>query len=351
MQLKLGDIARRLDAGLEGDPEITISGVAGLREAGPEDISFLANPRYGPEVSASGAAAIIVGEDFGGSFSGALLRVTDPYAGFLAVLKEIRPQTRPRPAGVHPAAVVHPSAQVHPTVALGACSVVEAGARIGPGSVLWPGVFVGAGATIGCDCELHPGVTVLHDVRLGDRVIVHSGTVLGSDGYGYVSSAAGHEKIPQLGSVVVEDDVEIGANVAIDRGTLEATRIGRGTKIDNLVHIAHNVTIGEHALIVAQVGISGSTRVGSRVVLGGQAGIVGHLEVGDGARVGAQSGVTKSVPANETVSGYPAMNHDRARKLNAHLRRLPGIVDELKRLQARVVELEREREHRGERIR
>jgi len=350
MQLKLGDIARGLGAGLEGDPEITISGVAGLREAGPGDISFLANPRYGGDVPGSRASAIIVDSRFTGGFSGALLRVPNPYAAFVSVLKLLRPETRVRPAGIHPTAAVDPAAQVATEAAVGAHAVIEAGARIGAGSVLWPGVYVGRGTVVGRDCELHPRVCLLHDVTLGDRVVIHAGSVLGSDGYGYVSSERGHEKIPQLGSVEVGDDVEIGANVAVDRGTLDATRIGRGTKIDNLVHIAHNVIIGENTLIVAQVGISGSTRVGSWAVIGGQVGVQGHVEIGDGARVGAQAGVTKSVPAGETVSGYPAMNHDRARRLQVYLRRLPALSAEVKRLEERIRELEAARKAEEERI-
>jgi UDP-3-O-[3-hydroxymyristoyl] glucosamine N-acyltransferase len=203
---------------------------------------------------------------------------------------------------------------------------------------------VGAEAEIGEGSYLFPNVTVLHRVRLGKRVIVHASSVIGSDGFGYLQREGLHEKIPQLGTVVVDDDVEIGANVAIDRATLGETRIGKGVKIDNLVHIAHNVTVGDGTLVIAQVGISGSTQIGTSVTIAGQAGVAGHIKVGDGATIGAQAGVTKPVAAGERVSGYPAMDHERARRLNAYYRRLPGLYDQIQALEERVRELERERE-------
>jgi UDP-3-O-[3-hydroxymyristoyl] glucosamine N-acyltransferase len=185
-------------------------------------------------------------------------------------------------------------------------------------------------------------VTVLHEIEIGERVVLHSGVVVGSDGFGYLTKDGVHEKVPQVGTVVVEDDVEIGANAAIDRGTLGATRIGRGVKIDNLVHIAHNVTVGEHSLLIAQVGISGSTRIGHHAVLAGQVGVAGHVEIGDGAMVGAQAGVSKSVPAGTKVSGYPAMEHDRARRLNAYYRRLPRMQQRIRELEERLERLEQQ---------
>jgi UDP-3-O-[3-hydroxymyristoyl] glucosamine N-acyltransferase len=347
MNLKLGDIARELGAILEGDPEIPITGLAGLEEAGPGDLTFFADPRYASRLAGSRASAVLVGPEYAGARHPALLRVVDPYRGFLQIVRRERNRIRERTAGVHPTALVSSDAKVDDTAAVGPLCVVEAEAVLEPGVTLEAGCYVGRGARLGRDAHFHANVTVLDGVEIGERVIIHSGAVLGSDGFGYLTKDGVHEKVPQVGTVVVEDEVEIGANVTIDRGTLGTTRIGRGVKIDNLVHIAHNVTIGEHALIVAQVGVSGSTRIGPRVVLGGQVGIVGHIEIGEGAMVGAQAGVSKSVPAGMRVSGYPAMEHDRARRLNAYYRKLPKIMERLQYLEHRLAELEAGRETVG----
>jgi UDP-3-O-[3-hydroxymyristoyl] glucosamine N-acyltransferase len=344
MQFSLGDIARSLGADLEGDPRTLVTGVAGITDAGPGQITFFANPKYAAEVPRTRASAVIVPRDYSGGSAAALLRTDDPYVGFVQVLRMFSEGSRERPVGVHPTAVVDPSARLGERVSVGALCVVEAGAILGDGVILAPGVFVGRDSVLGDGSYLYPNVTVRENVILGKRVTVHSGSVLGSDGFGYARHNGGHEKIPQVGSVVIEDDVEIGANVAIDRATMGATRIGRGVKIDNLVHIAHNVVVGDNTLLVAQVGISGSTQVGKDVTLAGQAGIVGHITIGDRAMVGAQAGVTKSVPADTKVSGYPAMEHDRARRLNAYARKLPLLFEHLKALEKRVRDLERERD-------
>lgn len=340
MTWKLGEIASRLGAELEGDAELPIQGVAGLREARPGELSFLANPKYTEAVAETRASAVIVPRSFSGRAQGALLRVTEPYVGFLTVLRLFHPEERPRPRGIDARSAVHETADLGADLSIGPFAVIEAGARIDDGCWIGAGAYVGPGVRMGRSCTLHANVVLLHDVILGERVTVHAGAVLGSDGFGYVPGKDGHAKIPQVGTVVVEDDVEIGANVTIDRATLGETRIGRGVKIDNLVHIAHNVTVGERTLIVAQVGVSGSTQIGKQVIIGGQAGIAGHIQLGDGARVGAQAGVTKGVAPGVTVSGYPAQEHERAKKLNAHLRRLPALADEVHRLEARVRALE-----------
>jgi UDP-3-O-[3-hydroxymyristoyl] glucosamine N-acyltransferase len=241
---------------------------------------------------------------------------------------------------VHPTALIDPAARLGRDVTVGPFCVVEAEASLGDRTVLWPGVFVGRGTVVGTDGVLHANVVLRENVTLGCRVTVHAGSVIGSDGFGYVPVGDRHEKIPQVGTVEVGDDVEIGANVAVDRGTMGPTRIARGVKIDNLVHIAHNVSVGENSILVAQVGVSGSTQVGRDVTLAGQAGLVGHIRIGDGAMVGAQAGVTKSVPANTKVSGYPAMEHDRSRRLTAFTRRLPSMFDRLRELEDRVRALE-----------
>jgi len=346
MKIKLGELAKRLGVVLEGDPDIPVTGAAGLLEAGPGDVTFFANARYASQVPRTRAAAVIVPESYREEIRAARLRSATPYLTFLHVLRFLAADRGRRPPGVHPTAVVDSTAVLGEQVSVGALCVVEEGAVLGNRATLCPGVFVGARSSLGEDCYLHPNVTVREEVRLGNRVIVHSGTVLGSDGFGYVPDNGSHEKIPQVGNVMVEDDVEIGANVAVDRATTGSTRIGRGVKIDNLVHIAHNVVIGEGSLVVAQAGISGSTRVGRGVTLAGQAGLVGHIEIGDGAMVGAQAGVTKSVPAGIKVSGYPAMEHDRARRLNAYHRRLPTLFERIRELESRLRALE----ETGERV-
>lgn len=344
MQRTVQEIADQLGLAVVGDGGARVTGFAGIREAGPNDITFCADPKFEPLVPASAAAAVLVRPGFSIPSKACLLRAEDPYFSFIQVLRMFQTEALSRPEGVHPSAVIHPEAKLGEGVSIGPMCVVEAGAVLGARSVLVAGVYVGEDAVMGEDCLMFPNVTLRERIQLGNRVMVHSGSVLGSDGFGYLFRDRCHEKIPQMGTVIVEDDVEIGSNVAVDRGTLGATRIRRGVKIDNLVHIAHNVVIGEDALLVAQVGVSGSTTIGPRSVLAGQAGIVGHIEVGEGSQVGAQAGVTKSVPPRSRVSGYPAMEHDRARKLIAYYRRLPAIVDKIKRLEDRVRELEQDRE-------
>jgi UDP-3-O-[3-hydroxymyristoyl] glucosamine N-acyltransferase len=344
MHMTVLEIAERIGADLEGDGAASVTGFSGIDEAGPGDLTFCSSPKYAPLLSESAAAAVLVNRDFAGTSAAPLLRVDDPYLAFIQVLRLMDVGPLRGPAGVHPSAVVDPSAEITPGASVGPLCVVEAEAVLGEGVTLMAGTFVGRGARLGAECVIYPNVTIREAVRLGKRVIVHSGTVLGSDGFGYLTRGGCHEKVPQTGTVIIEDDVEIGANVAVDRGTLGATLIRKGVKIDNLVHIAHNVTVGEGALLVAQVGVSGSTTVGAGATLAGQAGIVGHIRIGDGAQVGAQAGVTKSVPDGSRVSGYPAMEHDRARRLNAYYRRLPSLFDQLKRLEERIAELERDRE-------
>jgi UDP-3-O-[3-hydroxymyristoyl] glucosamine N-acyltransferase len=344
MQMTVLEIAERIGADLEGDGSLPVTGFSGIDEAGPGDLTFCSSPKYAPLLRESAAAAVLVDRGFAGDSAVPLLRVDDPYLAFIQVLRLMEIGPRRGPAGVHPSAVVDPSAVIAPGASVGPLCVVEAEAVLAEGVTLMAGTFVGAGARLDADCVIYPNVTIRESVRLGKRVIVHSGTVLGSDGFGYLTRGGCHEKVPQTGTVIVEDDVEIGANVAVDRGTLGATLIRKGVKIDNLVHIAHNVTVGEGALLVAQVGVSGSTTIGAGATLAGQAGIVGHIRIGDGAQVGAQAGVTKSVPDRSRVSGYPAMEHDRARRLNAYYRRLPSLFDQFKRLEERIEELERDRE-------
>ncbi len=340
MELSLAELAARLRARLAGDGSVRIRGVAGLREAGPGQLSFLANPRYAELVAQTRASAVILPESFPATGIPALY-TPEPYLAFVEAL-EIFDQSVPEtvPPGIDATAAIDPSALVDPTASIGPFVVVGPAARIGAGSRIMAGCYVGPEVRVGSACFLHPHVVLRRQTELGDRVIIHAGAVLGDDGFGFAPDGEAYRKIPQLGRVVVEDEVEIGANTTIDRGTTGVTRIGRGSKIDNLVMIAHNVEIGPDTIICAQAGLSGSARVGRHVTLGGQAGVTGHIAIGDHARVGAQSGVTRAIPAGETWSGYPAQPHRQASRAYAALRDLAAALRELRRLEERVRALE-----------
>ncbi len=339
--MKLSEIADRLGGALEGDGSIEITAVAGLKEAGRGDISFLANPKYAAQVAETGASAVIVPNDWDRTAKCALIRVDNSDQAF-AVAAEIFYESVPAPEpGVHPTAVVAESARLGDGVSVGAHCTIAAGVVVGDRTVIQSNCVVGYKTVIGADCVLYPLVSIREFTEIGDRVIIHNGAVIGSDGFGYaVQKDGSRTKIPQIGKVVIEDDVEIGANVAIDRARFGKTRIGKGTKIDNLVQIAHNVVVGEHSVMCGQVGVSGSTTVGSRVILAGQAGLAGHLEVGDGAIVGAQSGVMKDVDPKDFVIGSPAMPHLQFKKMVANTILLPKLKDKIKQLEDRLDQME-----------
>ena len=337
--MTLADLATRLGCRLDGDGAIEITRVATLDQAGAGDVTFLANPRYTEAAQQTKASAIILSEDAPPAPC-AMLRSTHPYRAFADAVALLGRNERP-PDGVHPTAVVAPDARVGCGVSIGAFVVVGAAADIGDRVVLHPHVVIGPGTRIGEDSILHTRVSVRERSVLGSRVVVQDGAVIGSDGYGFVTDSNGvHHKIPQQSIVVIEDDVEIGANTTIDRPAVGETRIGRGTKIDNLVQIGHGVTVGEHVLLVAQVAIAGSTTIGNHVVLAGQVGVVGHITIGDRARVTAQSGITNSIEPGALVSGYPGIDNREWLKASAIFRHLPDMRRQLKDLQARLEALE-----------
>jgi UDP-3-O-[3-hydroxymyristoyl] glucosamine N-acyltransferase len=339
----LAELATELGGAVVGDPDTVIRGVAGIREAQAGDITFLANSRYDGYLDTTLASAVICARD-AREAPVPQIRVDNPYLAFQKVVKLFRPELyRPLP-GVHTTAVVSPAATVGEGASIGAYCVVEAGARIGARTVLMPGCYVGVQATVGDDCHFYPRVTVREECVVGNRCILHPGVVIGADGFGFALDGGRYHKVPQVGIVVVGDDVEIGANTTIDRATTDATRIGDGTKIDNLVQIGHNVVIGKHCIVVAQVGISGSTELEDYVVIGGQAGLVGHIKLGKGAQVGAQSGVSKSVAPGVTVFGSPAHPLPIVKRLNAYLQKLPELFQRSKRLEERVARLEEQKE-------
>jgi UDP-3-O-[3-hydroxymyristoyl] glucosamine N-acyltransferase len=340
MKVTLETVAQAIDGTVVGDGSIEITGVAGIREAREGDLTFLANPRYEAYLELTNASAIIVAENHR-DFGKPLIQNANPYLAFLKAVRFFQgDEDRPEP-GVHPGAVVAESAAIAPTASIGPLVVVEPGVSVGDGAVIQAGCYLGRGVRVGADSLLYPNVTVREHCEIGERVIIHSGTVIGSDGFGFVRDGDIYRKLPQVGNVVVEDDVELGACVTIDRATTGTTRIGAGSKIDNLVQIAHNVQVGRNCIIVAQVGISGSTVLGEHVVLAGQVGIVGHIEIGSGAMIGAKSGVSKSVKPGERMFGYPALPVGHAKRVEASLRHLPELIQTVRQLKRRVHELER----------
>lgn len=333
--MRLDALARALGCTLEGDASAEVTGVAPIEAAGPRDLTFLHHPRYLQHLATTRAAAVIIPPGTGPSPC-AVLRHENPYLAFAAALRLFFPET-PRWAGVHPQAAVAPTARLAPDVAVGAFAVIEDEAEVGEATQVGPQVYVGRGSRIGRSCLLYPQVVIREGVTVGDRVIIHSGTVVGSDGFGYARDAQGKShKIPQVGRVVIEDDVELGANVTVDRATLGATRIGRGVKVDNLVQIAHNVVIGEGSVIVAQVGIAGSTEVGQHVTIAGQAGLVGHLRIGDRSVIGSQAGVTEDLPAGAIVLGTPAVPHMTAKRIWSAWAKLPDMLRRVRDLERRL---------------
>jgi UDP-3-O-[3-hydroxymyristoyl] glucosamine N-acyltransferase len=345
MRMTLAEIAGLVGGRLVGDGAVEITGVAGLAEAGPADLSFLSNSRYAPLLASSRAGGVVLREEHAPLCSRPAVVVKDPDWAFAVAAERFGPPPVPPPPGVHPLACVASGARIGEGVSVGPYAVVEEGAAVGDGTIVYPFVYIGREAEIGPACVLHPGVVVRERVRIGRRVILHGGVVVGADGFGYAVTEGAIRKIPQAGTVVIEDDVEVGSNTTIDRARFGVTRIGRGTKIDNLVMIAHNVEIGRDCLFAAQTGISGSTKVGHGVWMGGQVGLAGHLEIGDGVKIGAQSGVAKSQPAGAVIDGTPARPIAPYHRAMAALHRLPQLVEEVRALRA---ELERLKAERGQ---
>lgn len=340
-ELTARELAEICGAELDGDANRIVDGLATLERAGPREVSFLANPKYARYLEETGAGAVLVGhevvrprEDL------VLIRCGDPGNAFSRVVRFFAASPHRPPEGVHSTAIVDPTACLEPKVSIGPLCVVGPEVRIQAASILHAGVYVGAGCSIGRESEIHPGVVLYPRVSIGARCVVHAGTVLGSDGFGFELSGAGWVKVPQCGNVVVEDDVEIGAGCTIDRGRFGSTLIGRGTKLDNQVHLGHNVVVGENNLLVAQVGIAGSARTKGGVVLGGQVGVAGHVEIGPGARVAGQGGVYGDLAGNQDYLGTPAEPRRAELRRMAHTRRIPLLMDRLHQLEKRVSELE-----------
>ncbi|MDA8170122.1 MAG: UDP-3-O-(3-hydroxymyristoyl)glucosamine N-acyltransferase [Nitrospiraceae bacterium] len=338
--MKLGDISALLGGRLSGNPDEEITGVSGLEDAGPGDITFIMKPALVPKAAASGASCVLVKEE-SPELGKSQIAVEDPQMAFARLLALFYPRPHPQ-AGISPLAHVAQSARIAADASISPFACIAAGAEIGRGSIIYPGAYVGEGSAIGEDCILYPNVTVREGVRIGSRVIIHSGSVIGADGFGYAFRGGVHVKIPQVGGVIIEDGVEIGACSTIDRATTGNTVIGAGTKIDNLVQIAHNVKIGSGSIIVSQAGIAGSSRLGNYVIVAGQAGIADHVEIEDGTVIGANSGVMpNSKLAKGAYAGSPVMPHMQWLRVNAISAKLPELNKTVQDMEKRLREIER----------
>ncbi|HJV33745.1 UDP-3-O-(3-hydroxymyristoyl)glucosamine N-acyltransferase [Geomonas sp.] len=340
MKKTLQEIADYLGGTVGGDGNVVIGGLGTLDDAGEGQLTFLANPKYAAKVATTKASAVLLPQGANPHGHNAIFHA-NPYLAFAKLLTLF--YTAPAaPLGVLPGAFVADGAKIGADVTIypGAC--VAPGVVVGDRVTLYPGVVLHPGVVLGDDVTLHANVSVRERCRIGSRVTIHDGTVIGSDGFGYAPDGRSWYKIPQIGVVVIEDDVEIGSNCVIDRAALEVTKISRGTKIDNLVQIAHNCVIGEDCMIVSQVGISGSTQVGNHVIMGGQVGLAGHIKIGDNVMIGAQSGVPNSVAANQVVSGSPAIPHREWLKVSGLVPKLPDFRRTLSALEKRVAELEKQ---------
>jgi len=339
--MKLSELAERIDGTLEGDENVEITGIAGLDETNPGDITFMTNPKYAAILEKSPAAAVVVGRKWDGASPCPVVRVDNPDKAMALCARLLGPTTPKPEPGIHPTAVVAESAQIAASASIGPHCVVEAGALIGDRTTLAAGCYVGHDTTIGADCVLDLHVVVRERVKIGNRAAIHDGAVIGSDGFGNYRDGGRWHKIPQIGTVKIGDDVEIGANTTIDRARFGTTEIASGVKIDNLVQIGHNVRIGENSAMAAHVGISGSTVIGANVMIGGQAGLAGHVTVGGGAIIGGGAGITKDVAPASFMFGYPALPHRKFVEKQRNVSRIPKLKERIDDLERRLAELQK----------
>jgi len=339
MEKTLKEIATLVQGELSGDGSVKIRGIAGIEEAQPGELTFLINPKYRIYLDRTKASAVIVGKKME-KLKIPMIRHDNPYYAFCKAL-ELFIIKKNYPEEIHQSAIWGEDVKIGKGVHIGPFVIIGDRVKIEDKVVILAGSFVGEDSVLGEESFIYPRVTIREGCLIGRRAILHSGVVIGSDGFGYVKEGGAYHKIPQIGNVVLEEDVEIGANTTIDRATLGETRIGKGAKIDNLVQIAHNVTIGENSILAGQVGISGSTRIGKNVTVAGQAGMAGHIKIGDNVIIGAQAGITKSIPSDTVVSGYPAREHNKAKRIEACITLLPFYVKKIRELERKIKDLEK----------
>ncbi|MCH5600607.1 UDP-3-O-(3-hydroxymyristoyl)glucosamine N-acyltransferase [Niabella ginsengisoli] len=336
MVFSASQIALLINGKVDGNPEAAVKSFGKIEEAGEGHLSFLANPKYEEYLYTTKASIIIVNEslELKQPVEATLIRVQDAYSAFATLLGKYQELKQQQLKGVQQPVHISASATYGDNVYIGAFAYLGENVKIGNGSKVYPGVYLGDNVVVGNNTTLHPGVKILHSCQIGNNVTVHAGTVIGSDGFGFAPQADGSfSKVPQIGNVIVEDDVEIGANATIDRATIGSTIIKKGAKLDNLIQIAHNVEIGYSSVVAAQAGISGSTKIGNGVMIGGQAGIVGHLHIGDGAKINAQSGVSKNLEPGKAVTGSPAHEYTSALRSQALSRKLPELEKRIQELE------------------
>jgi UDP-3-O-[3-hydroxymyristoyl] glucosamine N-acyltransferase len=342
MTFPAAQIALIVNGKIEGDAAIAVSSFGKIEEAKEGQLAFLANPKYEEYLYSTKASVIIISDtqELKQPVTATLIRVPDAYSAFATLLAKYQEIMQQQLTGVQEPSYIATTASYGENVFIGAFAYIGENVKIGNGSKIYPNVYIGDNVTIGNNCVIHPGVKIYHDCRVGNQVSIHAGTVIGSDGFGFAPQADGSfKKVPQIGNVIIEDQVEIGANATIDRATIGSTLIKSGAKLDNLIQIAHNVEVGHSTVIAAQAGVSGSTKIGNGVMIGGQAGIVGHIQLGDGAKVNAQSGVSKSIEAGKAVTGSPAYDYTSALRSQAASRKLPDLEKRVKELEALVKQL------------
>lgn len=342
MTFSAAQIALLINGTIEGDPSASVNSFGKIEEAGEGQLSFLANPKYEDYIYTTKASVIIINEGFQlkQPVQATLIRVTDAYTAFATLLSKYQEIMQQQLSGVQEPSYIAKTAVYGQQVFIGAFAYLGEKVKIGNNTKVYPNAFIGDNVSVGDNCIIHPGVKIYHDCVIGNNVIIHAGTVIGSDGFGFAPQADGSfKKVPQIGNVVIQDNVEIGANATIDRATIGSTLIKSGAKLDNLIQIAHNVEIGNSTVIAAQAGVSGSTKIGNGVMIGGQAGIVGHIQLGDGAKVNAQSGVSKSIDPGKAVTGSPAYDYTAALRSQAVTRKLPELEKRVKELEALIRQL------------
>lgn len=346
MTFPASQIALLINGKVEGDPQVSVASFGKIEEALPGQLTFLANPKYEDYLYKTKASIVIINEAFPlkQPVSATLIRVADAYTAFATLLTKYQEIKQQQLSGIQQPSFISQTATYGQQVFIGAFAYIGENVKLGNNTKIYPNVFIGDNVTIGDNSIIHPGVKIYHDCKIGSHVTIHAGTVIGSDGFGFAPQADGSfKKVPQIGNVVIEDQVEIGANATIDRATIGSTLVKSGAKLDNLIQIAHNVEIGNSTVIAAQTGVSGSTKIGNGVMIGGQAGIVGHIQIGDGAKINAQSGVSKSIEPGKAVTGSPAYDYTAALRSQAVNRKLPELEKRIKELESLIRQLISER--------